>query len=406
MPHPAACNPAGRKTLFCWDFPGLSMFKRQVHSVLSWAAAVLVVVAAAALVAEVQGEDRHGLKEKRRRMPAEGVAKLTPAQEPRDLQLVRASERGRGRRARSPLRIPWTGWKDILWRTYEGIGDDRLLAIAAGVVFYSLLALFPAITAGVSVYALFANTATIAGHIADLSDLLPGGAIEIVSEQVHRIVQHGAEELTLGFVAGLGIAIWSANAGMKAIFDALNVIYDEDEHRGFIKLNVISLLFTVCAIALVLAMVTSVVVVPLALARVGLQGSAGAIVAYSRWPAMFVAIILALSVLYRFGPSRQFAQWRWLSVGSVFAAATWMIMSLAFSWYVANFGNYDATYGSLGAAIGMMMWMWLSIIVVLVGAELNSEIEHQTACDTTTGAPLPLGARGATMADTVGEAQG
>lgn len=381
------------------------MFRRQVHAVLSWAAAALVVAAGAALVAEAQGEARHDLKEKPRRMPAEGVAKLTPAQEPHELQLGRASERGRGRRAGSPLHIPWIGWKDILWRTYAGIGDDRLLAIAAGVVFYSLLALFPAITAGVSVYALFADTATIAGHIADLSYLLPTGAIDIVSEQVHRIVQHGAEQLTLGFVVGLGIAIWSANAGMKAIFDALNVIYDEDEHRGFIKLNLISLLFTVCAIALVAAMVMSVVVVPLALAHVGLQSSAGAIAAYGRWPAMFVVVILGLSVLYRFGPSRQFAQWRWLSVGSMFAAATWMVTSLAFSWYVANFGNYNATYGSLGAAIGMMMWMWLSIIVVLVGAELNSEIEHQTARDTTTGPALPLGARGATMADTVGEAQ-
>jgi membrane protein len=377
------------------------MAARQVESVLSWVAAALIVMAGAALIADAQEE----AGSKRRPLPAEGVAKLTPAQEPRDLQYLRASEPGRGRRALAPWQIPRAGWKDILWRTYAGVGEDRLLAIAAGVVFYSLLALFPAITAGVSIYALFANAGTIAGHISDLALLLPGGALDIVSEQVHRIVERGAEELTFGFVVGLGVAIWSANAGMKAIFDALNVIYDEDEHRGFIKLNLISLLFTTVSIAFVLVMVASAVVAPIAFKYVGLASNAGVIVAYGRWPALFVIGVLALAVLFRFGPSRQFAQWRWLSVGSIFAAAAWIVMSIAFSWYVANFGTYNATYGSLGAAIGMMMWMWLSIIVVLVGAELNSEIEHQTARDSTTGAPLPLGLRGATMADTVGEAQ-
>jgi membrane protein len=402
MPHLEPLQPdAPQRVGSLGIFRAGAMAARHVESVLSWVAAALIVMAGAALIADVQEE----AGAKRRRLPAEGVAKLTPAQEPRDLQYLRAAEPGRGRRALAPWQIPFAGWKDILWRTYAGVGEDRLLAIAAGVVFYSLLALFPAITAGVSIYALFANAGTIAGHISDLALLLPGGALDIVSEQVHRIVERGAEELTLGFVVGLGVAIWSANAGMKAIFDALNVIYDEDEHRGFIKLNLISLLFTTLSIAFVLVMVASAVVAPIAFKYVGLASNAGVIVAYGRWPALFVIGVLALAVLFRFGPSRQFAQWRWLSVGSVFAAAAWIIMSIAFSWYVANFGTYNATYGSLGAAIGMMMWMWLSIIVVLVGAELNSEIEHQTARDSTTGAPLPLGLRGATMADTVGEAQ-
>jgi membrane protein len=380
------------------------MIKQTVHSVMSWAAAALVVMTAAALLAGAQ-EEAAAERARRRPVGVSGVAKLTPAQEPRDLQYDRARERGRGRRALSPLQIPWTGWKDILWRTYEEIGEDRLLAIAAGVVFYSLLALFPAITAGVSVYALFADTSTIANHIADLSTLLPGGAIDIVSEQVRRIIERGTGELTLGFLVGLGVAIWSANAGIKAIFDALNVIYDEDEHRGFIKLNLVSLAFTIAAIAMVLLLMTSVVVVPIVLKYVGLGAIANGLIAYGRWPAIFVIGILGLALLYRFGPSREFPQWRWVTAGSIFAVAAWLIMSIGFSWYVASFGTYNATYGSLGAAIGMMMWMWLSVIVVLVGAELNSEIEHQTARDTTTGKPLPLGARGATMADTVGEAQ-
>jgi membrane protein len=324
-------------------------------------------------------------------------------QEP--LQRKRASEPGRGRHAESPAHIPWEGWKDIFWRTYREIQSDRLLAVAAGVVFYALLALFPAVTAGVSVYALFADAGTITGHIGELSALLPGGAIDIVSEQIRSIVERGSSELTFGFVAGLGIAFWSANAGMKAIFDALNVIYDEEEKRSFIKLNLISMLFTLSAIALVLAVFASVTVVPFVLEYVGLESGTRFIIGYGRWLGMFIVTVAALSVLYRYGPSRAAARWQWISVGSVFAAAMWMITSIAFSWYVANFGSYNATYGSLGAAIGMMMWMWLSIIVVLIGAELNSEIEHQTAQDSTTGAPAPLGMRGATMADTVGEAQ-
>jgi membrane protein len=362
------------------------------------ASAVLYLVAAVLAVQR--------LREARTSRGRPSVADPTPAQESMATQWRRAAEPGRGRLARSPLDIPWVGWKDILWRTYREIQDDRVLAIAAGVVFYSLLALFPAVTAGVSIYALFADAGTIASHIAELSALLPGGAIEIVSEQVKRIVQRGSEELTLGFVIGLGVAVWSANAGMKAIFDALNVIYDEDEKRGFIKLNLVSLLFTLGAIGTVLAMFASVAVVPFALKYLGLESATRFVVDYGRWPAMFVGGIVALSALYRFGPSRAPAQWRWLSVGSIFAAASWMLSSLAFSWYVANFGTYNATYGTLGAAIGMMMWMWLSIIVVLAGAELDAEIEHQTARDTTTGAERPLGARGATMADTVGEAQG
>jgi membrane protein len=286
---------------------------------------------------------------------------------------------GRGPRAASPLQIPWQGWQDVFWNTWREIQDDRLMATAAGVVFYSLLALFPAVTAGVSVYALFADAGTIAGHLAELSSLLPGGAIEIVSEQVRRIIEHGTGQLTLGFAIGLGVALWSANAGMKAIFDALNVIYGEDEERGFFALNAISMLFTVAAIGFVLTMFASVAVVPVVLKYVGLESGTAIVVAYGRWPALFAIGVLALMLLFRFGPSREPAQWRWLLPGAILAAVAWMVASIAFSWYVANFGSYDATYGSLGAAIGMMMWMWLSIIVVLVGAELNSEIENWAA---------------------------
>lgn len=334
-----------------------------------------------------------------------GAVRLTPAQESHGLQVARARERGRGRQAASPLQIPRAGWKDIMWRVYAGISKHRVLAIAAGVVFYSLLALFPAITAGVSVYAMFANAQTLADNMARLSSFMPGGAIDIVSQQIKRISAHGGEALTVGFIAGLVVALWSANAGMKAIFDALNVIYDEAEHRSFIKLNLVSMAFTIASIGLMLVMVASIVIVPLVLAQIGFANIGSVVVKYGRWPVMFIVGIFALAILYRFGPSRAFARWRWLSLGSILASAGWIVMSIAFSWYVANFGSYNATYGSLGAAVGMMMWMWLSIIVVLIGAELNAEMEHQTARDSTTGAPLPLGERGAVMADTVGAAQ-
>jgi membrane protein len=334
-----------------------------------------------------------------------GVAAQQPARGDQAGTMARGAESGRGRQAVSPLEIPWTGWKDILWRVYAEVGNDRLMAIAAGVVFYSLLALFPAITAGVSIYALFADAGTIGEQLASLSSILPGGAIEIISEQIKRIIAQGASGLTFGFIIGLAVAFWSANAAMKAIFDALNVIYEEEEKRGFIKLNLITMLFTLAGIALVLVMIASVTVLPIVLGYLGLGSAAEVLLRIGRWPVMFVIVVGALAVLYRYGPSRTRAQWRWLTVGSVFAAVVWMIASMAFSWYVANFGSYNATYGSLGAAIGMMMWMWISTIVVLVGAEIDAEIEHQTAKDSTTGPAKPLGQRGATMADTVGAAQ-
>jgi membrane protein len=191
---------------------------------------------------------------------------------------------------------------------------------------------------------------------------------------------------------------------MKAIFDALNLIYDEDEKRGLIWLNVVSLFFTICAIAGAGLAIALVVVFPVLLAAFGLTSSDQPIIGYLRWPVMFVLIILGLAVLYRYGPSRRLAKWRWISVGSVFACLTWLAVSALFSWYLGNFANYNATYGALGAVVGLMMWMWLSTIVVLVGAELNSEIEHQTARDSTVGPEKPLGTRGAVMADTIGAA--
>jgi membrane protein len=314
------------------------------------------------------------------------------------------SQHGHGRFSGSPLQIPWAGWKDILWRTYVRTGEDRLLAIAAGVVFFGLLAVFPAVTALVSSYGLFADPSTIGANLQTLALMLPEGSFQIVQDQIARVLAKGGTALGATFLFGLALAIWSANAGVKAVIDALNVVYEEKEKRSFLRLNLLSLAFTCGGIAALLLMVSAVVAVPLALDHVGLAPESRLIVSLARWPLLFMILLLALGLLYRFGPSRRAARWEWLSVGTLAAALLWIAGSSLLSWYLSNFGNYSATYGSLGAAIGLMMWMWMSAIIVLCGAELNSEIERQTARDTTVGCPKPIGGRGAVMADTLGPA--
>jgi membrane protein len=310
------------------------------------------------------------------------------------------SQPGHGRLSSNPFQIPWAGWKDILWRTS---GEDRLLATAAGVVFFGLLAVFP-ITALVSCYGLFANPSTIAANLQTLALMLPEGSFQIVQDQIGRVLAKGNTELGATFLFGLALAIWSANAGVKAVIDALNVVYEEREKRSFLQLNLLSLAFTIGGIAALLLMVGAVVAFPLALDHLGLGPESKFIVSLARWPLLFLVLLGALGILYRYGPSRRAPRWEWLSVGTLAAAVLWIVGSSLLSWYLSNFGNYSATYGSLGAAIGLMMWMWMSAIIVLCGAELNSEIERQTARDTTVGRPKPLGARDAVVADTVGPA--
>jgi membrane protein len=328
-----------------------------------------------------------------------------PPDSEREIDRSRAAERGRGRQATSPWRIPWRGWKDIPWRAYEKMNDNRLLAVAAGVVFYTLLALFPAVTAFVSLYGLVADASTIDRHLSLAAGILPSGAVDILHEQLTRLTSSRTSALSFGFVFGLLFALWSANSGTKAVIDGLNVAYGEAEKRSFICLNLISLVFTLGAFLSLTLAVGAVVVAPIVLAHLGLGGVADTIVRILRWPALVAFVIMGLAILYRYGPSRGEARWTWLSVGSAAAAVGWLVTSALFSWYVANFGTYDATYGSLGAAIGMMMWMWISMIVVLLGAQLNAEIEHQTSKDSTVGPDKPLGRRGAVKADTIGAAQ-
>ncbi len=310
--------------------------------------------------------------------------------------------KGRGRQASSPSEIPARGWKDILLRVYANVGNHRILALAAGMTYYSILAIFPALAALVSIYGIFTDPGSIAKHLDDISGFVPGDAIDVAREQLTRVTSKGNQALGLTFAVGLAISLWSANAAMKALFDTLNIVCGETEKRGFVRLNALSLAFTVARIAFVISALAAVVALPVVLDYLYLSPFSDLLLRIVRWPAMFLALAFAIACIYRFGPSRKAPRWRWITWGSCAATLLWLAASGVFSFYTSHFGTFNATYGSLGAVIGFMTWLWLSAIVILLGAELNAEMEHQTVRDTTTGAPKPLGARGARMADTVG----
>ncbi len=317
----------------------------------------------------------------------------------------RSEGQRRGRHARAPSEIPARGWKDIVLRVYRNISTHHVLVIAAGVAFYSILAVFPAIAALVSLYGLFADAATVSANLDQLASVLPGGAIDVVRDQMNRVSSQGHGALGVAFTFGLLMALWSANAGIKALFDALNVVYDEQEKRGFIKLNAISLLFTTVSILFMVLAMAAAIALPVVLKSMGFEGATGVLVRLVMAPILFGCVAVGLAALYRYGPSREKPRWRWISWGSAFAAFAWLAASMLFSWYAANFGTFNKTYGSLGAIIGFMTWIWLSAIVLLIGAELNAEMEHQAARDTTVGRPEPMGVRGAKMADSLGAPQ-
>ncbi len=351
-----------------------------------------------ALFAEAVRQSRAGRQSAWRLQANSGTAAKPPPE-----QIVSGAHAS-GHRAAKPWQIPWRGWTAILKRTYVEFSADRVLAVAAGVTFYALLAIFPAIGAFVSLYGLVADRATLADHVNALEDVVPAGGIDIVSEQLQRLTQGDQVALGFGFLFGLCLALWSANAGIKAMFDALNIAYDEDEKRGFVRLNLISLTFTLGALLYVLVGVGAVAVVPLIFAWFGVAGWGPWILAALRWPLVLLVALLALSLLYRFGPSRSEARWEWITPGSLVAAFGWIAASIAFSWYASNFASYNETYGTLGGVIAFMTWMWLSAAIVLFGAELNAEAERQTARDTTTGLPRPRGMRGAAVADDLASA--
>lgn len=336
-----------------------------------------------------QGEDRRAKLETRE----SGAAS-------KDLE--RARQVGRGRSATQPGEIPARGWSDILWRVFYGISADRLVAMSGGVAFFALMAIFPAIATIVSVYGLVANAQTVMDHVGLLSGIFPSSVLDLFRQQVLLVAGKSNDTLGLAFLVGFFIALWSANSGMAALLDALNVVYGEREKRTLLRFYLTSLLLTVGSLIVVLAALCGVVILPLALKFLRLDTTSEQVLSIARWPALLVIIAAALSAIYRFGPSRREARWGWVTWGSAMASLLWIGASMGFSWYVSTFDSYNRIYGSLGAAVGFMTWIWISIIIVLLGAEVNAEMEHQTASDTTDGVPRPLGRRGSTMADHVG----
>ena len=267
-------------------------------------------------------------------------------------------------------------WFEVIRLFYSAIGKHRVVSIAAGVTFFALLAIFPAIAALVAIYGLFSDPATIQGHLNELSSLLPGGAIEIIGDQLQRVASGGTTALGATFLVSLAISLWSANAGMKALFDALNIVYGATESRGLIKLNAVSLIFTAGGLLVLALAIGAIAILPIALNYIGLGSVGDQVLRIGCWPVLYFIIVLALAVIYRFGPDRQHAQWHWITWGSATAAVFWIIVSILFSWYATNFGSYNKTYGSLGAVVGFMTWIWISCMVILGGAEIDAVMER------------------------------
>jgi membrane protein len=286
---------------------------------------------------------------------------------------------------------------------WEQIGTDNVSMIAAGVAFYGLLAVFPAITALVSIWGLVADPAQVGEQFATVGQLVPADAWRLLDDQLRSVAASGSKALGWGVALGILVALWSAAAGVRALITALNIAYDEEEKRGLIRLYATGFLLTVGLIAAAVLALIVIVAVPVVLHFLPLGSLSSALIRVLTWLAMAAIAVVGLGILYRYAPSRSHARFRWVSWGAVAATVLWLAGSLLFQVYVANFANYTATYGSLGAVIALLMWFWVSAFVVLLGAELNAEMELQTRRDSTTGPEQPLGARGAYVADHVGE---
>lgn len=318
---------------------------------------------------------------------------------------IKVKGRDRGREATHPGEIPKRGWKDILLRTKEQIGEDNLSIVAAGVAFYAFLALFPGIAALVSILGLVTNPAEVEGYVESAQGVLPPDALALVRDQVHAIASAPSQALGLGLAISVGAALWTATAGVKALMEALNIVYEEREARGFLRYYATAILLTIGAVVFGVLALALVAAVPVALEWLALPPVLEVVLGLARWLILGGAFVLALAVLYRFAPSRERPQWRWVSGGAAAATLLWLAGSGLFSLYVANFGDYNKTYGALAAIVILLTWFYLTAFAVLLGAELNAEMEHQTRVDSTVGEPKPMGDRGARMADSLGGAR-
>jgi membrane protein len=317
-----------------------------------------------------------------------------------DQALARSGDRGRN--AEHPRELPTSGWRDILWRVKEETAKDNISMIAAGVAFYLMLAIFPLLAATVSIYGLVADPADVQRNFESVAGVIPEQARSIMIDQLTAVSSASGGQLGFGVVLSLGLTLWSASRGVIAMITALNIAYDETESRSFVKLNAIALALTLAMIIFMIVTLAVVVGLPVVIGYLNLSETVEWVIRLARWPILAVAVIVGLAVLYRYAPDRDAPRWRWVSSGAVVATVIWLLGSIAFSVYVSNFADYNKTYGAMGAVIILLLWFNLSSYAVLLGAELNSEMEHQTARDTTKGLERPLGQRRAYVADTVG----
>ena len=316
--------------------------------------------------------------------------------------MTEAHDDGRGRSADGPHAIPARGWRDILLRVKDQTERDNLSVVAAGIAFYALLSLFPLIAATVSIYGLAVDPEQVHQQLRYLESILPEGARQVVDEQLSRVTGSDNSVLSIAALGSLVLALWSSGAGVRALMSSLNIVYEEREKRSLIVFYSISLALTLLLIVSVIFSLTLVAALPAVATFIGLPAVIDTWISWLRWPLLALLFMAALATLYRYAPSRREPKWRWVSWGAVGATLLWLVGSGLFSWYVRSFSNYNETYGSVGAVVVLMLWFWLSAFIVLLGAELNAETEHQTARDSTVGRPKPRGRRGAQMADTLG----
>jgi membrane protein len=331
------------------------------------------------------------------------MSELAPSEPRGDLapMTTGAAAEAQGRQATHPGEIPWAGWKRVLKRTAREVITDRVSLVAAGCAFYATLALFPVISMVISIYGLVFNPATVEPQLQTLRDLLPPSAFTLISDRVHVLVSKPPGALTYSLVISIAVALWSSATGTKSILSALNLAYEERERRSFLRYQLTAFALTLGGMVAAAVGIALLVLVPAAETFLGISAGAALLTRLASLGLMVVFVMLALSLLYRFGPCRRVAGWHWVTPGSALATVLWLAASALFSYYVGHLASYDATYGPLGAVVGVMMWFYVTAFVVLVGAELNAELELQTARDTTDSPEKPMGRRGAYVADHV-----
>lgn len=308
---------------------------------------------------------------------------------------------GRGSHAEKPTEIPKRGWLDIAKRVKSQIAIDHIPIVSAGIAFYFFLAIFPALAAIISVYGLVVEPAQVASQIASLTSGLPQNAHEMISGFGEQLTGKSGGELGWGVALSILLSLWSANKGTKAIFEGLNIAYDEEENRSFTKKNAITLLATLLALITGIVAMALIAGFPAFTGMLGLPEGVKTLIDLLRWPLLAIIVMVFLAWIYKIAPNRDSPKIRWVTAGTIVATLLWLLGSVLFSLYVDNFGKFDNTYGSFAAIVVLMLWFFLTAFIILLGGEINSEIEHQTAADTTVGPDEPIGQRDAYHADHV-----